>query len=145
VIEHAKPRSCEHLAFLIDENLSPELARWAQARGLRALHATWARLPGKPGHQVTAYAVSGDFILVANNVDDFRMLYRRMEHHPGIIFLSVSDVDAMDRDAQRAMFEDGLKHALENEPLNEAITVLLELNVDGKWEVVVERELLARS
>ena len=89
--------------------------------------------------------MSRDFILVTNNVDDFRKLYRRMEHHPGIIFLSVSDVDTMDREAQRTMFEDGLKHALENEPLNEAITVLLEVNVDGKWEVVVERELLARS
>jgi hypothetical protein len=94
---------------------------------------------------VTAYAVSRDFILVTNNVHDFRSLYRRMEHHPGIIFLSVADVDTMDRDAQRAMFEDGLRHALENEPLNEAITVLLEVAVDGKWEVVVERGLLARN
>jgi predicted nuclease of predicted toxin-antitoxin system len=135
----------EHLAFLIDENLSPELARLAQARGLRALHVTWAGLAGKPDHQVAAYAVGRDFILVTNNVEDFRRLYRRMEHHPGVIFLSVSDVDTMDRNAQRAMFEDGLKHALESEPLNEAITVLLEVNVDGRWEVVVEQELLARG
>ena len=135
----------EHLAFLIDENLSPELARLAQAHGLRALHVTWARLAGRPDYEVTAFAVSRDLILVTNNVDDFRKLYRRMEHHPGVMFLSVSDVDSMDRDAQRAMFEDGLKHALDNEPLNEAITVRLEVNVDGEWEIVVGRELLARS
>ncbi len=135
----------EHLAFLIDENLSPDLAKLAQARGFRALHATWARLRGKPDHRVAAFAASRDLILVTNDLADFQKIYRSRKDHPGIIFLSVSDPDLMDRKTQQAMFEAGLAQAALDEPLNEAIYVRLEGNIDGNWEFVVERVPLARN
>ena len=135
----------EHLAFLIDENLSPELAKLARAQGFRASHATWVRLAGKPDYHVAAFAVSKDLILVTNDIDDFQKLYRQREHHPGVVFLSVADVDSMDREAQRIMFEAGLRQAVQDEPLNEAIYVRLEMSVDGRLEVVVDREPLTRS
>jgi hypothetical protein len=43
------------------------------------------------------------------------------------------------------MFEAGLKEAVQDEPLNEAIFVRLEMSVDGSLDVVVDREPLTRS
>jgi predicted nuclease of predicted toxin-antitoxin system len=134
----------EHLAFLIDENLSPDLAKLAQARGYRALHATWARLQGKPDHRVAEFAASRDFILVTNDLVDFQRIYRGRKDHPGIIFLWVSDPDLMDRQMQETMFEAGLVQAVQDEPLNEAIYVRLDGHVDGNPSFVVERIPLAR-
>jgi predicted nuclease of predicted toxin-antitoxin system len=59
-----------HITFLIDENLSPELAKLARAQGFRASHVAWVRLAGKPDYQVAAFAVSRDLILVTNDIDD---------------------------------------------------------------------------
>jgi predicted nuclease of predicted toxin-antitoxin system len=134
----------EHLAFLIDENLSPELAKLAQARGHRALHVTWAGLLGKPDHRIAEFAASRDFILVTNDVADFQRIYRRKKDHPGIVFLWVSDPDLMDRETQEIMFEAGLAQVAQDEPLNEAIYVRLEGYVDGNPSFVVQRMLLAR-
>jgi len=135
----------EHIAFLIDENLTPELAKLAQAQGFHALHATWAGLSGKTDHQVAAFAVSRDLILVTNDLVDFRKIYKRRKDHPGIIFLSVMDTDLMDREAQCAMFEAALEQASQDEPLNEAIYVRLDENVDGNWQVAVKRGPLPKS
>jgi predicted nuclease of predicted toxin-antitoxin system len=134
----------EHLAFLIDENLSPDLAKLAQARGYRALHATWAGLCGKPDHRVAEFAASRDFILVTNDLVDFERIYRRRKDHPGIIFLWVLDPDLMGRETQEIMFEAGLAQAAQDEPLNEAIYVRLEGYVDGDPSFVVRRIPLGR-
>jgi predicted nuclease of predicted toxin-antitoxin system len=133
----------EHLAFLIDENLSPDLAKLAQARGYRVLHATWAGLHGKPDHRVAEFAASRDFILFTNDLVDFQRTYRRRKDHPGIIFLWVSDPDLMDREMQEIMFEAALAQAAQDEPLNEAIYVRLEGYVDGNPSFVVQRMPLA--
>lgn len=134
----------EHLAFLIDENLSPDLAKLARARGYRALHATWAGLRGKPDHRVAEFAASRDFILVTTDLVDFQRICRRRKDHPGIIFLWVSDHDLMDRQTQETMFAAGLAQAAQDEPLNEAIYVRLEGYVDGNPSFVVQRIPLAR-
>jgi predicted nuclease of predicted toxin-antitoxin system len=133
----------EHLAFLIDENLSPDLAKLARARGYRAMHATWAGLRGKPDHRVAEFAAGRDFILVTNDLVDFQRIYRRRKDHPGIIFLWVTDPDLMDRQTQQAMFEAGLAQAAQDEPLNEAIYVRLEGSVDGNASFLVQRIPLA--
>jgi len=134
----------EHLAFLIDENLSPDLATLAQARGYRALHVTWAGLLGKPDHRVAEFAASKDFILVTNDLVDFQRIYRRRKDHPGIIFLWVLEPDLMDRETQEIMFEAGLAQAAQDEPLNEAIYVQLEGYVGGNPSFAVRRIPLAR-
>jgi len=109
------------------------------------LHAAWTGLSGKKDHQVAAYAVKNDLILVTNDLSDFRKIYKRKKLHPGIIFLAVADSDLMDRETQRHMFEAGLENAEESEPINEAVHVQLDENIDGDWELTVTRYPLVKS
>jgi predicted nuclease of predicted toxin-antitoxin system len=134
----------EHIAFLIDENLTPGLVGIAHARGFRAVHAAWAGLGGKKDHQIAAYAIKHGLILVTNDLSDFRKIYRRKKDHPGIILLAVVKSDLMDREAQRRMFEAGLEEANDDEPIDEVIHVRLDENADGDWELTVTRYPLAK-
>jgi predicted nuclease of predicted toxin-antitoxin system len=135
----------DHLAFLVDENLTPVLAEMAQERGYHAMHATWVRLRGRRDHQVASYAVNNNMILVTNDMSDFRRIYRRRKLHPGIVFLAVMDSGIMDRDAQTFMFEAALENVEEDEPINEAVQAQLDENEDGDWVVTVSRYPLPRS
>jgi predicted nuclease of predicted toxin-antitoxin system len=133
------------LAFLIDENLTPDLAEMARQRGHHGLHVVWVgrRLRGRSDDVVARYALARDMVLVTNNLVDFRRIYRRRDLHPGIIFLSVTEPDIMDREAQCAMFEAALESIEKDEPINEAVTVVLDEDTDGNWEVTVARTRLA--
>jgi predicted nuclease of predicted toxin-antitoxin system len=133
------------LAFLIDENLTLDLAEMARERGHHALHVVWVgrRLRGRSDDVVAHYALAQDMVLVTNNLVDFRRIYRRTDLHPGIVFLSVTDPDIMDKDAQRTMFEAALESIEEDEPINEAVMVELDEDIDGNWEVTVARTRLA--
>lgn len=135
----------EHLAFLIDENLSPSLAKMAQARGYLATHATWAGLSGLKDHQVASHATKNSMILVTNDLVDFRKIMKRRKLHPGVIFLAVSDIAIMDRDAQQFMFQEALDSVAKDEPLNEAVHVELEEDADGNWVVTTKRYPLAKK
>jgi predicted nuclease of predicted toxin-antitoxin system len=134
----------QHLAFLIDENLSPSLAEMAQERGFRAMHATWAELSGRKDHQVASYAAKSNMILVTNDLSDFRRIYKRKKLHPGIIFLGVVERDQMDREAQRHMFEQALDQAESDEPINEAIYVQLDEDEEENWVLTTTRYTLAK-
>lgn len=135
----------EHLAFLIDENLSPSLAEMAQARGFRALHATWAGLSGAKDHRVAAYAAKHNMALVTNDLGDFRRIFKRRKLHPGTIFLGVMDSDLMDKDAQQLMFEAAMDSAEQDEPVNEAIYVELHEDADDNWVLTTTRYPLAKT
>jgi predicted nuclease of predicted toxin-antitoxin system len=132
------------LGYLIDENLSPGLALGAQARGSRAFHASWVGLRGASDSKIAAYAIARDLILVTNDLVDFRRIYSRKGLHPGLIFLTVSDIAVMDREAQHHMFGAALDSAMANEPVNEAITVVLSENARGDWVIEVRRAPLPR-
>ena len=135
----------EHLSFLIDENLTPDLAALAQGRGFYALHATWAGLSGKKDHQVAAYAAKKSMVLVTNDLSDFRKIYKRKKLHSGVVFLAVMDSDIMDREAQKLMFAEALDVVAINEPINEAIQVQLGEAPDGEnFAVTVTRYSLAK-
>jgi predicted nuclease of predicted toxin-antitoxin system len=132
------------LGYLIDENLSPGLALAAQARGFRALHASWVGLRGASDSKIAAYAIARDLILVTNNLVDFRRIYLKKELHPGLIFLTVSDIAVMDREAQHHMFGAAVESAMASEPVNEAITVVLSENARGDRILEVRRAPLPR-
>ena len=135
----------DHIAFLIDENLTPELVEITHARGFNAFHATRVGLRGRKDHQIASYAISNNLILVTNDLSDFRRIYRQRRIHPGIVFLAVVHSDLMDRLAQRCMFEAALESAEEDEPINEAIHVQLDEDADGDWAIAVSRYAIARS
>ena len=71
--------------FLIDENLSPQLAHHLRAvHGYEAVHVNEIGLQGASDPDVLARAVAEDRIVVTSNAEDFRQLGRRMPDHPGL-------------------------------------------------------------
>ena len=71
--------------FLIDENLSPQLAHHLRAvHGYEAVHVNEIGLQGASDAAVLARAVVEDRIVVTNNAEDFRQLGRRTPDHPGL-------------------------------------------------------------
>jgi len=71
--------------FLIDENLSPQLAHHLRAvHGYEAVHVNEIALQGATDPDVLARAVAEDRIVVTSNAEDFRQLGRRTPDHPGL-------------------------------------------------------------
>jgi predicted nuclease of predicted toxin-antitoxin system len=126
-------RTSDRVRFLIDENLSPELAKMAKARGFASLHVTWAKLQRAKDAKIARYAIAHNMVLVTNDLHDFRRIYQRKQLHPGIVFLRHMDDDLMSLEAQRHMFEAALDQVAASEPVNEAIFVRLEDTEDGNW------------
>lgn len=74
--------------FLIDENLSPQLAHHLRAlHGYEAVHVNEIGLQGASDPDVLARAVAEDRIVVTSNAEDFRQLGRRTPEHPGLAVL----------------------------------------------------------
>jgi predicted nuclease of predicted toxin-antitoxin system len=74
--------------FLIDENLSPQLARHLRLRhGYDAVHVNEVGLQGARDDDVLARAVAEGRIVVTSNGDDFRRLGRRAPSHPGLAII----------------------------------------------------------
>jgi predicted nuclease of predicted toxin-antitoxin system len=126
-------RTSNPVGFLIDENLSPELATIAKARGFVALHVTWAKLRRATDAKVARYAIANNMILVTNDLHDFRRIYQRKDLHPGLVFLRCGEDDLMSLEAQRHMFQGALQEVEHAEPINEAILVRLDATGDGNW------------
>jgi predicted nuclease of predicted toxin-antitoxin system len=134
----------DRIKFLIDENLSPELALMANARGFVSLHVAWSRLRRASDAKVARYAVSNNMILVTNDLHDFGRIYQRKDLHPGIVFLRYMTNELMSLEAQRHMFEGALEQVEVSEPINEAILIRLDEMEDGDWRRMVVRYPLPR-
>jgi predicted nuclease of predicted toxin-antitoxin system len=78
--------------FLIDENLSPQLARHLRfTLGFDAVHANEVGLTGASDTEVLAYAIAEHRLIMTSNGADFRKLGRRHPRHPGpAVFLSAA-------------------------------------------------------
>ena len=94
--------------FLIDENLSPLLARHLRtAHGFDAVHVQELGLRGAPDADILARAIAEDRIIVTSNADDFRRLGARTLVHPGLAVM----LDAVGR-AQQLTLGVGLANAI---------------------------------
>ena len=80
--------------LLIDENLSPRLARWACEQGYPAEAAAHVGLSGAADQTVFAYAYRRNQVVVTVNVSDFMTLASAMELHPGVIALREAELTA---------------------------------------------------
>lgn len=88
--------------FLIDENLSPALARHLRGRlGYDAVHVNEIGLAGQPDAALLERAIAEDRVIVTGNGLDFRRLARRSGRHPGLAVLR----DAVGRQRQVALGE----------------------------------------
>ena len=71
--------------LLINENLSPVLARWVNESGLFASAVIYVGLQGKPDINIWRYAYENDLVVVRVNVEDFIVLANGVDLHPGTL------------------------------------------------------------
>jgi predicted nuclease of predicted toxin-antitoxin system len=112
-------------SFLIDECLSPRLARAARERGHNARHVTQAGLVSTPDPVVAEAAVARADILVTNNARHFRRVYGQFVSHPGLVLILPSVPHA----EQVRLFEIVLDH-IESEA--EIVDHLVEISHNGR-------------
>lgn len=77
--------------FLVDESLPRSVCRELLARGHEVVDARDAGLRGRPDEEVHRYAVSGQRVLLAADVDFANALRFPAGSHPGIVVLRVPD------------------------------------------------------
>ena len=82
------------MKLLIDENLSPRLARWACESGVPAEAVVHVGLAGATHAAVFATAFSQDQVVVTVNVGDFITLAAGVDLHPGVIALREAELNA---------------------------------------------------
>lgn len=80
-------RPDEDVQFLFDECVTPRLVQKATEFGYFGLHATSIGLASVSDDVICTRAIESGRILVTNNGKDFRRLYRRFRHHPGLVVL----------------------------------------------------------
>ncbi|MBM5785255.1 MAG: hypothetical protein FJ076_10605 [Cyanobacteria bacterium K_DeepCast_35m_m1_288] len=82
------------MKLLIDENLSPRLARWACESGVPAEAVVQVGLSGTTDAALFATAFSQDQVVVTVNVGDFITLAAGVDLHPGVIALREAELSA---------------------------------------------------
>ena len=133
------------MRFLIDECLTPQLAKIAQSRGHEASHVVWLGMGGTKDWNLMPVIVEGDWTFVTRNAVDFRGrvdapgepgLHAVAAIHAGLICLNG---DAMDLDDQEEMFKVALELLEQDcDLVNEA----LEITDDGTDQFAVRRYAL---
>ena len=117
--------------FLIDENLSVRLPEAAHRRGFEATHVVHLGLREWKDWNILEVIERNGWILVTNNAVEFRSRYRRIELHPGVIFLVPSV-----RRQQLLLFEAALGELAINPDL---INQALDITFSEKGRIAVRR------
>jgi predicted nuclease of predicted toxin-antitoxin system len=73
--------------FLVDENLSIRLPEIAHVRGFEATHVNHHGLHTAKDWDILKVIEDEDWVLVTNNVLEFRGRFRRLDFHPGVVYL----------------------------------------------------------
>lgn len=115
------------MKLLIDENLSPLLARWANEQGIEANAVVYVGLQGKPDIQVWQYAYAHSQVVVTVNVGDFIELARQIELHPGVIAFREA---GMSRAVQWTRLQQAIRY-VETHCAGDLTNLLLEVRDDG--------------
>jgi len=123
------------MKFLVDECLSPELTRLAQAAGYgESAHVVWLGHAGLKDWQLKPIILDGDWTFVTKNSVDFRGpaerpgkkgQYADVALHAGLVCLN--GPPGMDLDMQREIFEEALAE-LHHDPdlVNQVLEITLE-------------------
>ena len=117
--------------FLIDENLSIELPPLAHARDYDAAHVARRGFHQWKDWKLMEVVAREGWVLVTNNAVEFRGRYRRIDVHPGVIFL----VPSVRRAGQLELFEAALDE-VDRDP--DMINVALDVLYDGS-QIIVRR------
>lgn len=111
--------------FLIDENLSPALVEPARHHGFEAMHVNHLGLRTETDWDLLQIVAEKDWVLVTNNAIEFRGRYRKIELHPGVVFL----LPAVRRAEQLRLFNAVLSYVgTDVDMVNRAVDVVFDLN-----------------
>ncbi len=86
--------------FLIDENLSIHLPALAHQRGYECVHVAHQGYQTWKDWSLLDAVAEQDWILVTNNAVEFRGRYRKIQLHPGVVFI----VPSVPRSGQLELF-----------------------------------------
>jgi hypothetical protein len=121
------------MKLLIDECLSPELAKRAQNRGHGASsHVVWLKRSGWKDWNLTRFILEGDWTFVTRNALDFRGpafapgskgTYADVEIHAGLICLN--GPEGMNLDMQLELFELALDEISDGDLVNKVLEITL--------------------
>jgi hypothetical protein len=134
--------------LLIDECLSPDLARLARARGHDASHVTWLGKSGWKDWSLKPLILAGDWTFVTCNSVDFRGprerpgargQYADVALHAGLICLN-GPRDGLDLDLMLELFEAALETL---ESGGDLVNQVLEVSVSGEDLEIVRYDLPA--
>jgi predicted nuclease of predicted toxin-antitoxin system len=116
------------ITFLVDENLSPQLTRTAQAFGYPAFHINHRGWSSLPDPEVLRYVLEEDLTLVTNNWDDFRPMLARAAVHAGIVVI----LPNVRRERQVELFTAALLAIRDHDPPLDMVNTVLEVDEDGR-------------
>jgi hypothetical protein len=121
------------MKLLIDECLSPELAKLAQSRGHgESSHIVWLKKGGWKDWSLTAFIIDGDWTFVTRNSIDFRGpasrpgsrgQYSDVPIHAGLICLN--GPEGMNLDVQLELFEYALDEVADGDLVNQVLEITL--------------------
>jgi hypothetical protein len=119
------------MKLLIDECLSPELAKLAQSRGHgESSHVVWLKMSGWKDWSLLSMVVDGDWTFVTKNSIDFRGpasrpgstgQFSRAAIHAGLICLN--GPEGMDLDLQLELFEQALDEVGDGDLVNQVLEI----------------------
>lgn len=125
------------MKFLIDECLSPELAKMAIEKGYgETSHVVWMKLGGLKDWELRPIILDGDWTFVTKNSVDFhgpkdkpgtKGQYADVAIHAGLICLN--GPPGMDLDMQNELFEQALTE-LDND--QDLVNRVLEISIEGE-------------
>ena len=96
------------MKFLIDECLSPTLAKIAREHGFtESTHVTWIGMRSRQDWAVVRRAIADGYVVVTKDTADFTLLMERETTHPGLICMTVAH-GLMSLDVQQALFAHAL-------------------------------------
>ncbi|UVC12434.1 DUF5615 family PIN-like protein (plasmid) [Rhizobium sp. TH2] len=135
------------MKFLVDECLSPELAKRAIHAGHgESSHITWLKLSGRKDWELKPIIIDGDWTFVTKNSVDFRGpienpgskgQYSDVAIHAGLICLN--GPPGMDLDMQLELFEEALS---EIGNMSDLINQVLEVTAEDDDTLRVRRYFL---
>jgi predicted nuclease of predicted toxin-antitoxin system len=118
------------LKFLIDENLSVALPALAHMHGFESAHVAHRGLHQWKDWSLLDIIVQEDWVLVTNNAVEFRGRLRRVELHPGVVFL----VPSVRRSQQLELFAAALDELERDADL---VNTALDVVYDGDEIVLI--------
>ena len=135
------------MKFLIDECLSPELAKRARNEGYgESSHVVWLGLAGRKGWELKPIILDNDWTFVTRNSDDFRGSvsrpgsrgqYAEVQLHAGLICLN--GPPGLTLELQMELFGYALEDLAANEDL---VNRVLEVTLEVDDQILIRRYAL---